>query len=105
LGKNGVQWGISSAGRAVAQGDRSKKNMYHVYVLKSQKNQRRYTGSTARLDERIVEHNRGKSRYDQQNRPFVLIHIERFGTRSEAIKRERYLKTGRGLAELDSMGI
>lgn len=79
--------------------------MYYVYILKSQKNQRRYTGSTDNLSKRLSEHNAGKSGYDKLNKPFALLHSENFQTRSEVVSRERYLKTGRGSDELKSMGL
>ncbi len=35
--------------------------------------------------------------------PWILTHTESFGTRSEAAKRERYYKSGRGREELDNL--
>jgi predicted GIY-YIG superfamily endonuclease len=33
--------------------------------------------------------------------PWSLIYMEEFATRSEAVRRERYFKTGRGREELE----
>jgi len=74
--------------------------MYFVYVLQSQKNHRLYTGSTDDIQRRLFEHNAGKSKATQNTRPFKLLHFEQFETRSEAIRRERFLKTGVGRDEL-----
>ncbi len=78
--------------------------MYYTYVLLSLKNNRRYTGSTNDLTKRIREHNAGKSPYDKANGPFKLILSEQFSTRAEAVRRERYLKSGKGREELSHMG-
>ena len=77
--------------------------MYYVYVLRSLKNGRLYTGSTDTIERRMSEHNTGQSIYTRSTRPFELIHSEQFGSRGEAVRRERYLKTGRGREELHHM--
>ena len=74
--------------------------MWHVYVLRSQKNGRLYTGSTDDLARRLQEHARGKSPYTRHAGPFELIYSEDHATRLEARRRELFLKTGRGRATL-----
>lgn len=74
--------------------------MYYVYVLKSLKNNRLYTGSTNNLTRRVEEHNTGISKYTRLTKPFKLMYFEKFDTRAEAYKRERYLKSGKGRDEL-----
>lgn len=73
---------------------------YYVYVLKSLKNNRYYTGSTNNLERRLEEHNTGQSIYTKSTRPFVLVYYEKYSTRSEAMKREKEFKTGKGREEL-----
>jgi len=70
--------------------------MYTVYVLKSLKNGRLYTGSTNNLTRRFYEHNSGKSKYTKLTRPFKLVYKEGFKSRSEAAKKELFLKSGKG---------
>ncbi len=70
--------------------------MYFVYVLKSLVNGRLYNGSTKDLKRRLFEHNAGKSRYTSLTRPFKLVYKEAYNTRSEAVKRELFFKTGKG---------
>ncbi len=74
--------------------------MYYIYVLRSLKNGRNYTGSTDNLERRLNEHNSGQSKYTRLTKPFKLLHFEQFETRAEACRRERYLKTGKGRSEL-----
>jgi putative endonuclease len=86
----------------VASGDRSGV-MWTVYILKSLKNNRLYTGSTNDLERRLKEHNSGKSTYTKATRPFTLIYKEDYNTRLEARQRERFLKTGKGRELLESL--
>lgn len=74
--------------------------MFYVYVLQSLKNNRFYTGSTDNLERRLHEHNSGLSKYTKSTRPFKLMYFEMFDNRSDAIKREKYFKTGKGREEL-----
>ena len=70
--------------------------MYYTYILRSQKNGRYYTGSTQNVEKRLSEHNAGASASTRYTRPFVLIHREAFPARRDAVRRERFLKTGVG---------
>jgi len=74
--------------------------MWYVYVLRSQKNGRLYTGSTNDLTRRMAEHNRGHSVYTKNAGPFELIHTEEFEGRLTARRRELFLKSGTGRREL-----
>ncbi len=74
--------------------------MFYVYVLRSQKNRRLYTGSSDNLDKRINEHNSGKSRATKFTRPLELVYQESYNNRAEAYRRELHLKTGKGREEL-----
>lgn len=68
--------------------------MYYVYFLKSLKNKDLYIGSTENLAKRINLHNVGKVKSTKSYRPWGLLGYEEYNTRSEAVKRERFLKTG-----------
>ncbi|MBU1031776.1 GIY-YIG nuclease family protein [Patescibacteria group bacterium] len=70
--------------------------MFYVYVLRSLKNGRLYTGSTNNLERRLSEHNNGQSKYTGYTAPFKLIYKEKYATKSEAYRREMFLKTGKG---------
>jgi putative endonuclease len=75
--------------------------MFYCYVLRSQKAGRRYIGSCENLTERIRRHNARDSKATKHGAPWVLVHSESFATRSEAARRERYYKSGRGRDQLD----
>ncbi|MBK8471892.1 MAG: hypothetical protein IPL33_06800 [Sphingobacteriales bacterium] len=44
----------------------------------------------------MEEHRKGEVSWTSKNLPILLVHCEQFQTREEAVKREDYLKTGRG---------
>ena len=75
--------------------------MFFVYVLRSEKTGRRYVGSCQHLDARFQRHNNGEVPATRHGLPWILVHNERFSTRGEAMRQERYFKTGRGRDELD----
>jgi putative endonuclease len=68
-----------------------------VYILYSEKFNKNYTGFTSNLIERFKSHNYLETkRYTLEFRPWIVIHIELFIYKSEAMKREKYFKTGVG---------
>ncbi len=58
---------------------------------------------TANLQRRLAEHQRGISRFTSQNRPWHLVYSEGYVSKSEALVRERFLKSGQGRHFLDSL--
>ena len=80
--------------------------MYYVYVLRSQTTGRRYVGQTDDVDRRLREHNtpthNAKKFTSRQAGPWKLIHQESYPTRTEAMRREKWLKSGVGRAWLDA---
>jgi putative endonuclease len=75
--------------------------MFYVYVLKSEKDNKLYFGSTNDLRRRLSDHNTGKVPSTKPRRPFVLKYYEAYTVESDARKREASLKKdGRALAQL-----
>jgi putative endonuclease len=72
-----------------------------VYVLWSEKLQKRYIGSCEDVPRRLDEHNRGKERFTKGGIPWIVVYQEQCVNRSEARKRELYLKSGIGRQWLD----
>ena len=77
--------------------------MFYCYVLKSEKTGRRYVGACEDLADRLHRHNSRQSKATKHGTPWTLVRSEPFHTRSEALRRERYYKTGRGRDELDKL--
>jgi putative endonuclease len=71
--------------------------MFYAYVLRSQKDNTLYYGSSNNPVKRLKEeHNRGKVKYTKSRMPWSLVYMEEFVTRAEALKREKFFKTGFG---------
>lgn len=68
-----------------------------VYILYSERFNENYTGFTSNLIERFKAHNYlGTKGYILKFRSWKVIHLDFFTSKLEAIKREKYLKTGIG---------
>lgn len=71
--------------------------MYYVYALYSLKTQVIYIGSTSNLKQRIKDHNIGLGGYfTKRNKPFKLVFYEAFLSKTDALKQEKFYKTGHG---------
>jgi putative endonuclease len=70
--------------------------IFYTYVLRSLKDRNLYIGYTSDIQRRLTEHNSGKTKSTKSRIPFELIFFEEFETRSGAMKREKFLKTGIG---------
>ena len=69
--------------------------MYYIYILKMNNN-KLYTGSTSDLKRRIIEHKKGKVTSTKNFLPVDLILYEGYILKSDAQRREKYLKTTEG---------
>ena len=65
---------------------------FFVYILQSESTGRFYVGQTQNLEERVAYHNANYSRALKNRGPWKLVHTERYATRSEAVRRESYIK-------------
>ena len=75
---------------------RSHKHMFYVYVLRSLKTGEFYKGLTSDLDQRLKDHESGKTRSTKYRLPFELVYVEICSDRKDARIREKYLKSGIG---------
>jgi putative endonuclease len=70
--------------------------MFYVYVLNSLSRNYIYVGMSSDIERRISDHNNGYNKTTKPYRPFTLILVEEYETRSMAREREKYLKSGIG---------
>lgn len=77
-------------------------SMFYVYVLRSTKSGRLYTGYTSDLRKRLIEHQNGLSPYTRYRGPYELIYYEASMNANDALAREKYLKTGTGKRYLNN---
>ena len=69
---------------------------YTVYLLFSPPHGKHYTGFTSDLAQRILSHNELGHDWTSKYRPWQIIYTKIFGTKSEAMVYEKWLKTGVG---------
>lgn len=70
--------------------------MQYVYVLRSTKDGKWYTGCREDLRKRFNEHNDGKGESTKGRGPLELIYYEASLNSEDAFAREKYLKSGMG---------
>jgi predicted GIY-YIG superfamily endonuclease len=71
--------------------------MWYTYILESCKNSSLYVGVTEDLKRRFREHNSGNGgMYTNRYRPFRLIFYEAFVEKGDAIRAEKFWKSGYG---------
>lgn len=66
--------------------------MYSVYIL-MMSNGKYYVGQTNNLKSRLHRHRTGQCRSTKGHLPVELLYSEKHDTRSDAMKRETYLKS------------
>ncbi|WP_367180444.1 GIY-YIG nuclease family protein [uncultured Muriicola sp.] len=69
---------------------------YCVYVLQSEKDLLLYHGYTTKLEQRLKNHNAGKTKSTSKRRPLRLIFCEYYLSKQDAQRREKYFKTNQG---------
>jgi predicted GIY-YIG superfamily endonuclease len=70
-----------------------------VYILRSDSDpSRHYVGISSNPDERLHWHNEGPCGYTTEHRPWSIAVSIEFPTEKEAVRFERYLKSGSGRA-------
>lgn len=71
--------------------------MFTVYILYSRKFNQIYIGFTSDLPNHFLSHNELATKgHIIMYRPWVIGHAEEYQTKSEAIKRAYFLKSGQG---------
>jgi putative endonuclease len=69
--------------------------MYSVYLIQSDVDNSFYVGYSQDPHKRLLAHNNGESTYTRRKMPWKLVYIEQYSTKSEALKREIFLKAQR----------
>lgn len=78
--------------------------MFTVYILYSKLHNKHYTGFSSNFEARVNSHNLlGKKDWAVRYRPWKIIHTETFENKSDAMKREKWLKSGVGRTFINSL--
>ena len=73
--------------------------MYTVYVLYSSRYNKIYIGCTTNMEQRFLSHNKlGKKGWTIKYRAWHILYTEQYDEKSEALLREKALKSGKGRA-------
>jgi putative endonuclease len=76
---------------------------YFIYVIQSKEGYK-YTGMTEDLELRLNHHNnKSLSFWTKRGTDWKLTYKEEYSTKSEALKREKWLKTGIGREYLNKI--
>jgi len=71
--------------------------MYTVYVLYSPEYTKSYVGFTSNLEARLRSHNELATKgWTIKYRPWIILHTEVFEHKTDAMRREKWLKSGVG---------
>ncbi len=70
--------------------------MLTVYVLYSENFEKHYTGFTSNFEQRLLSHNVLGKGWTKKYWPWKVLLTDSYETKSEAMQRERWLKTGVG---------
>ncbi len=66
--------------------------MFYTYLLKSEKDQKYYIGSSSNLKKRFDSHCQGKIKSTKNRRPLKLVYYESYANKKLATTRELNLK-------------
>lgn len=67
--------------------------MFFIYIIESTLSGKYYIGCTDNINRRLIEHNKGLSKYTRNKGPWVLKYSEEYENLSEARKREKQIKS------------
>lgn len=67
--------------------------MFCMYILWSEKLKKYYVGSTQGLEQRVLYHNSGNVTFTKLGVPWQIVYSEEFETRTDAVRRERQIKS------------
>ena len=76
---------------------------YFIYILFSEKLNRYYIGSTHNISQRLKRHNAGATKSTKAGRPWKVVYAEKYNSKTDAIKRENYLKRMKSRKFIESL--
>lgn len=70
--------------------------MFYVYIIQSRRDRSFYKGFTSDLKKQLVKHNQRGQKYTSTKAPFSLVWYCGFRDKKDALRFEKYLKSGSG---------
>ena len=102
--RRGPREGVSDAFTRIAH-DRAMPSFVYVLGCRTPDRVLTYVGWTTDVERRLSQHNGGTGARTTRGRAWVLLHIEQFRTRRQAMSREWYLKRDRNLRKRLAQGV
>ena len=72
---------------------------FQLYFIESMVKDFVYTGITSDINKRLIKHNNGSTISTKKYKPYRVIYLEQFESKTEALKRELYFKSPKGYLE------
>ena len=69
---------------------------HYIYILQSLKDNKYYIGETTNVQARLLFHNGGYQRSTKSRIPFRLVTFEEYPDKTEALIREKHIKSWKG---------
>jgi putative endonuclease len=76
---------------------------HFIYILQSLKDNSFYIGSSQNPQERLLKHNKASTGYTSRKQPWKIVYTEEFKSKTEALKREKFLKAQKNTAFYNSL--
>ena len=76
---------------------------HFTYILFSEKANKYYIGSSHDVEKRLGRHNAGATVSTKSGRPWELLYVEEFDSKTEALNREIYLKRMKSRASIEKL--
>ena len=76
---------------------------YTVYILYSETHDRYYIGQTENIEQRLIRHNKKMVPSTKAYTPWNLVHLEHFASRTDAMKREKDIKSKKSRKYINSL--
>lgn len=76
---------------------------YYLHIIQSEVDNSFYIGTNQILEERLLRHNQGRSKYTKDKRPWRLVYFEKHIDRSSAMKREYAIKRQKRRGFIESL--
>ena len=76
---------------------------HYVYILYSKSCNKYYIGHTKNVQERLLQHNSGRTPSTQSGKPWILMYTEKYDDKSSAAKREVKIKRMKSRKFIESL--
>jgi len=76
---------------------------HFVYILFSEVRPKTYVGLTPNIGKRLQEHNSGCNSYTKRYKPWKLVYLEKFSSKTKALAKEKYFKSHAGRNQMKKL--